>query len=163
MTRRSVGTGTAIYCGFLPGLSYFKPATPLRPPDRGTTDLNSAHFIPVDFDPVAAAVVSWPTRQMVKQKSQHTSFWLSDPLVDARVVLSSTGAAVPMSNWRGKPIVDLTVNITASWVNGHHPQLASGGPVQVVDSKVGHLSMKVSLDIADAIVLRSADEEDLLV
>lgn len=71
MTRRSVGTGTAIYSSFLPGLSYFHPATPLAPPDRGTTDLNSAHFIPVDFDPVAAAVISWPARQMVKKASAH--------------------------------------------------------------------------------------------
>src|SRR5262249_24218529 len=45
-TWREVGKGGAMYCGFLPGLTYFKPAIPLRPVDRGASDDTMAHFIP---------------------------------------------------------------------------------------------------------------------
>jgi hypothetical protein len=43
--RTSVGEGAAYYLGFLPGLSYFEPAIPLRPVDRGSTDDNFNHFL----------------------------------------------------------------------------------------------------------------------
>eukprot|EP01047_Picozoa_sp_COSAG01_P120156 COSAG01_NODE_48883_length_377_cov_0.687050_1_plen_125_part_11 len=36
--RSRVGVGQALYFAFLPGLSYFDPAIPLRPVDRGSTD-----------------------------------------------------------------------------------------------------------------------------
>src|SRR5207249_2404934 len=46
----NVGKGRCYYLGFLPGLSYFQPAIPLRPVDRGSTDDTMAHFIPTKFD-----------------------------------------------------------------------------------------------------------------
>src|SRR5262249_47849528 len=54
---RRIGKGSAQYYGFLPGLSYLKPAIPLRPVDRGATDDTMAHFIPTKFDAAAKAVV----------------------------------------------------------------------------------------------------------
>ena len=38
--RTPTGHGSALFYGFLPGLSYFETAIPLRPVDRGSTDEN---------------------------------------------------------------------------------------------------------------------------
>ena len=36
--KRPVGRGAAFYAGFLPGLSYYEPAIPVRPVDRSSVD-----------------------------------------------------------------------------------------------------------------------------
>ena len=46
VTLNKVGKGSAMYVGFLPGLTYFWPAMPLRPMDRGATDDAMTHFLP---------------------------------------------------------------------------------------------------------------------
>ena len=44
------GAGKSIYAGFHSGLSYFDPAMPDRPVDRGSLDSSYNHFIPVAFN-----------------------------------------------------------------------------------------------------------------
>jgi hypothetical protein len=38
LIRRTVGKGAAYFAAFLPGVSYFAPAIPLRPVDRSSVD-----------------------------------------------------------------------------------------------------------------------------
>ena len=46
VVSRKAGKGEVLYCGFLPGLSYFHPAIPTRPVDRGATDDSMAASFP---------------------------------------------------------------------------------------------------------------------
>ena len=48
-TVRTAGRGRAFFLGFLPGLSYYAPAIPQRPADRGGTDAAFSHFLPTNF------------------------------------------------------------------------------------------------------------------
>src|SRR5262249_30172700 len=57
IVARKVGKGATTYYALLPGLSYFKPAIPLRPVDRGATDDTMAPFIPTKFDDAASRFV----------------------------------------------------------------------------------------------------------
>ena len=56
-TERAVGRGHAVWLGFLPGLSYFKPALPKRPVDRCHRDDCFCQFLPEQFDAAALAVL----------------------------------------------------------------------------------------------------------
>src|SRR5205814_348048 len=60
-TLRGAGKGGAVYFSFLPGLSYFAPAMPKRPMDRGASDESMTHFLPVAFDPDVAALIKGTT------------------------------------------------------------------------------------------------------
>jgi hypothetical protein len=46
-----------VTCAFLPGFSYFKPAIPLKPLDRGALEDAMSHFIPTAFDANAGDVL----------------------------------------------------------------------------------------------------------
>lgn len=48
-TELMVGKGRSLYHGWHPGFSYFLPAIPLRPADRGGTDRAFTHFVPSNF------------------------------------------------------------------------------------------------------------------
>ena len=64
--RRALGSGSAVYAAFLPGLSYFRPALPrAMPVDRGASDGSGSHFIPHAF---AAAVLE----DVVPGREAHT-------------------------------------------------------------------------------------------
>ena len=54
------GKGSAYYAGFLPGLSYFAPAIPLRPVDRSSVDEGMNHFIPTEFADAAKGLITLP-------------------------------------------------------------------------------------------------------
>ena len=58
VVHRKAGRGAATYCGMLPGLSYYQPAIPRRPVDRGATDDSMTHFLPTAFDPEAAGLIA---------------------------------------------------------------------------------------------------------
>jgi hypothetical protein len=60
LTCVQVGKGFAYYMGFMPSLSYFDPAIPLRPVDRSSVDEGMDHFIPTEFDTSARDLLTIP-------------------------------------------------------------------------------------------------------
>ena len=148
ITLKQTGRGIAIYCGFLPGLAYFKPAIPMRPVDRGTTDDSMAHFIPTNFDLTAAALIGQVAGGVQRPVV------CSDPLVEARIISAPQGLLIPLVNWRGQPLKDLSVTV----VTGRPVKeavLASGGRLDGPISRVvGAMTFRLDLDVADALILR---------
>lgn len=146
VTIRKVGKGQVTYCAFLPGLSYFFPAIPLKPLDRGATKDAMSHFIPTQFDSnvstligSAVANIDLPVR-------------CSNPLVATSVIESKTGTVIVLENWAGKPIQKLTVTVNVA-VPGKTVELASGAPVKV--RKVGAKTVfTLDMDVADTLILR---------
>lgn len=142
---RHVGAGTTTYCGFLPGLSYFKPAIPLRPVDRGATDDSMSHFIPTAFDPGADALIGSPAAGLDRPAA------CSEPLVETTLVQSDRGLVVPLVNWSGHPLRGMSVTIPDA-ARFKTAQLASGGRVLCQDPRATHFTL--DLDAADALILR---------
>ena len=62
--KRSIGSrgGAAYYMAFLPGLSYYEPAIPVRPVDRSSVDSGFNHFIPTEMDTRARELIASPLR-----------------------------------------------------------------------------------------------------
>jgi hypothetical protein len=151
VTVRKVAKGTATYAGFLPGPSYFKPAIPMRPVDSGSTDDSMAHFIPTQFDPGAQALIGSPARNVARE------VLCSNHLVQATVIESVHGIAIPLVNWSGVPISGLRVTVAAKDLRTGKVSLASGGKVELVsDSNLsaGKVTLMLDLDVADALILR---------
>jgi len=147
ITVNKSGKGRAVYCAFLPGLSYFKPALPLRPLDRGTTDQSMAHFIPTAFDRSASALIALPAAGVERPVT------CSEPLVESSIVQSPQGAAVVLVNWSSNPVKGLTVTIRVPELMRKGVSLASGAAVKTAVED-GRLVVKLDLDVADALVLR---------
>jgi hypothetical protein len=151
VSGRTVGAGTATYAAFLPGLSYFKPAIPLRPADRATTDDGMAHLIPTQFDPGADALIGSPARGVPRDVE------CSNRLVEASVIESAQGLAIPLVNWSGAPIKGLRVVLAAMDLGNRTVRLASGGRVALVKDRSVPADRRVlmlDLDVADALILR---------
>lgn len=147
VTRRSMGEGVAFYCAFLPGLTYFKPAIPLRPVDRGTTDEAMNHFLPTTVDRGAGALVAAPAAGL------ELPVECSKPLVEASLVESPHGLLVTLVNWTGQPVPNLRVRLRIPPPAGR-AALATGGALRV--AKDGEATVyQFDLDVADALVLRA--------
>jgi hypothetical protein len=151
VTVREVGAGMATYAGFLPGLSYFQPAIPMRPADRGTTDDAMAHFIPTRFDPGAYALIGSPAQNVRRDVE------CSNHLVEANLIESPHGLAVPLTNWSGAPINGLRVTLAGKDLRRATVSLAGGGSVKRVDGPSAgedKTVIVVDLDVADTLILR---------
>jgi len=146
VTSKGTGKGFATYCAFLPGLSYFKPAMPLRPMDRGATDDAMSHFIPTRFDAGAAALIGAPATGVARP------VLCSEPLVEARMIRAEQGVLMPLVNWSGDRVEGLTVAVAAD-VPTEDVTLASGKAVQIVVEN-GKPVFTLDLDVADALILR---------
>jgi hypothetical protein len=146
-TTTTRGHGTAVYCGFLPGLSYFQPAMPLRPVDRGA-ESSLAHFIPTAFDRSAQVLLSVALGQYTVTRP----VWASEPLVETTVIESKHGTVIPLINWSGHAVrgLRITMNIEARTA---HVTLASGGPVRITREE-GETILSLDIDVADALILR---------
>src|SRR5262249_13117363 len=145
-TLRTVGKGQAYYCGFLPALSYFKRAIPLRPVDRGSTDDTMPHFIPTKLNEAAAEMLASPAVELLKPVE------CSEPLVENTVIESKHGVVIPLINWSAGPVKGLTVRVTVN-VPTNKVELASGKPVRM--SKNGNTTVfTLDMDLADALILR---------
>ena len=163
ITRHRVGSGNAIYIGFLPGLSYFKPAIPKRPVSRGPNDDDFNHFLPTEFN--AAVRDSLVLGLAIDDDVTRTvgrPVLTSEPLVDHSAIVSKHGLMVPLINWVGKPVHGLQVQLreplgrTYEWGTAI---MISGGSVTKVGSMekdgVRTTTFNVdALDVADALVLR---------
>ncbi|MFP4027370.1 MAG: beta-galactosidase trimerization domain-containing protein [Candidatus Brocadiia bacterium] len=150
MTSRNVGQGTAVYCAFLPGLSYFKGAIPKRPVDRGASPDMMTHFLPTDFNPAATKLFEEAAQPIPRPVT------CSDPLVESRIIESKHGVLVPLVNWRPDPIKQLTVTIRKDLLpEDADATLASGRelPPGKVEEE-GALVFTFPLDVADALIFR---------
>jgi hypothetical protein len=145
MTRR-VGKGTATYCAFLPGLSYFRPALPARPVDRGATDDSMAHFLPTQFHAAAGRLIGAPAADLDRPVS------CSSGLVETTVLQAKLGMVVPLINWGPAPVKGLAVTVRVAAPTGS-VALASGRPVRS-ERKGGARVFTLDLDVADALLLR---------
>ncbi len=143
VTVRSIGKGRAIYCGFLPGLSYFKPAIPLRPVDRGTTDDSMAHFIPINFDRGASSLIASPAVDVERPVV------CSDSLVESSVIKAKQGWVISLVNWSSRRVKGLSLKLSLPGVAGADAELASGLPVRREGDRY-----VFDLDVADGLVLR---------
>jgi hypothetical protein len=144
---RNVGKGRVAYCGFLPGLSYFKSAIPKRPLDRGTTDDAFAHFIPTAFDAAAGDLIGAAATSI--QRPVETSV----PLVETTVIESKQGVVVPLINWSRGPVKGLSVRLNID-TSGKDVSLASGGTVREEQPDGQHRLFTLDLEVADALIVR---------
>jgi len=147
IVEHAAGKGTTTCCAFLPGLSYFKPAIPMRPKDFASRDDALCHFIPTQFDVNAGALVGRPLNGITRPAAA------ADPLVETTIITSPAGALVVLDNWRGKAIhglqVQLAVPLPAALVS-----LASGKPVKV-GTHGGQKTVTFDLDAAgDVLIFR---------
>ncbi|MHB9105970.1 MAG: beta-galactosidase trimerization domain-containing protein [Armatimonadota bacterium] len=141
-----VGKGYTAYCGFLPGLSYFQPAIPKKPLDRGTTPDAMAHYLPTTFDQRLNVIVGSFVPAQLRPVT------ISAPLVEATVIESKVGTAITLTNWTNTPVKGLQVTANIP-VPTKKVTLSTGKPVKV--GKVnGKTVFTLDLDIADTIILR---------
>lgn len=145
VVRRRYGKGETIYCAFLPGLSYFKPAIPLKPVDRGSTDDAMAHLMPTGGDQAALALIGSPVDNV------DLPVVCSEPLVETRVIDSEHGMLIPLMNWTPDEIKGLTVAVLGK--ASRKAELASGRELKI-DKQDGKVIYTLDLDVADAIILR---------
>jgi hypothetical protein len=145
VTLREVGGGQALYCAFLPGLGYVKPAIPLRPVDRGHEG-SMAQLIPSQLDAKLLSLV------------RHFSDANKPPLhashlfVETSLLESDKGSAIVLINWSGSPVKKLHIDVRTS-LNGERARSASGTPV-LTDYFGDRLQIVLDLDVADAVILR---------
>jgi hypothetical protein len=145
-TQRRAGKGRAYYCGFLPGLSYFAPAIPRRPVDRGSTDDTMAHFIPTAFDRAVGALVATPAETVTRPVV------CGESLVETTVIESKHGTLIPLINWSSGPVKGLKLRLNLDVPVGK-VSLASGKEVRATRED-GKAVLTLDLDVADALVLR---------
>jgi hypothetical protein len=149
VTFHSSGRGKATYCAYLPGPSYYHPAIPKRPVDRGATDDAMVHFLPTEFDRNVAALISSPVNS---SGAVSLPIVCSEPLVETTIIDSPNGSLVTLVNWSGKPIDELTIEISAS-VPGGKITLAGGAKV-AVERKNGRVVATMKCGAADALIIR---------
>jgi hypothetical protein len=143
IVRRSVGQGQVIACAFLPSLTFFKPAVPLKPLDRGSTDDAMAHFIPTAFDPAARALIVAPLTDDLPRPVV-----TDNALVETAHIVSPVGTVVFFQNWSEGPIAGLRATLNLP-VEGKTATLASGRPL----TRDG-TTFVFDLDVAEALVVR---------
>jgi len=145
VTLQSIAKGSATYCSLLPGLTYFKPALPVRRVDRSSRDDSSAHFIPTRFDPVASRLIG-SVAEMPRP------IQTSEPLVETTLIEAKQGTVISFNNWSAAPIktLQVTLNFPLTFRNSY---LASGHPVRVSRSD-SRTIFTMQLDVADALILR---------
>jgi hypothetical protein len=146
IVTRKAGKGRTIYCAFLPGLSYYKPAIPLRPVDRGATDDAMIHFLPTDFDPLAARLIALPAASLKAPVE------CSGPLVETTILQSPQGVVIPLVNWSGRAEDALRVTVNVPLPPGRIT-LASGRRV-AVNRSGATTELTFKMDVADAIIAR---------
>jgi len=148
--EREVGAGQIVYCGFLPGLSYFKPAIPLRPLDRGNTDDAMSHFMPTQFDTRIGALIGGIAPAEAREVDTGV------PHVEATIIEGTDGVIIPLTNWSTTPANGLEVMVNIPVPTGN-VSLSSGRPVSVRRSG-GQIIFGLDLAVADTLILRGGEE-----
>jgi hypothetical protein len=146
VTVREAGKGQVTVCSFLPSLTWLKPAIPLKPVDRGSTDDAMAHFMPINFDPAMTELIGSPCDGLVRPVQA------SVPMVETTVIESPKGVVIPVVNWTGKPVAGLQLTINRP-LPGKNITLASGAKISTKTDKDA-LVLTFDLDVADAVIVR---------
>ena len=118
---------------------------PLRPMDRNSRDDSMAHWIPTQFDSAAFQLIG-------SIANREPPVVASNPLVETAVIEAKEGTLIPLNNWSGGPVKDLSVKINLP-VAFTQSSLASGKTLRVVRQH-GEVLFKLDLDVADALILR---------
>ena len=150
--RSAVGHGQVFYYAWLPGLSYFDTAIPLRPVDRGSTDQNFNHFLPTEFATLAKDMLTLPLAHRLHNDSTVVPIRSTDPLVEIGYIFApGVGYAFPCVNWAGQASSKFTLTLTEPVAFGY-ATLASEGAVAVSEDK---RSFTFELPVtSDVLVLR---------
>lgn len=146
IVSKTTGKGRTVYCAFLPSLSYYHPAIPKRPVDRGASDDAMVHFLPTDFDPHAARLIADASTSISPPVQ------CSQPLVENTVIESPQGFVIPLVNWSGHKIANAKVTLNGFPAPGKIT-LASGTPVKM-ESQAGQITLTLDIDVADALIWR---------
>ena len=156
VTRRRVGQGFALYAGFFPGLSYFDPAIPKRPIQRGSLDSSFNHWMPTEFNLAAKALLSSPLDDASYGVDAPRSVSGSNQLVEIGMVMApGVGTVFPCVNWAGGAIDKFVVTVHAE-IDFKEATLASAdepGTVAVGDGWPKTFTFRLA-DDADALILR---------
>lgn len=147
IVQHSVGKGQTIYCAMLPGLSYFKPALPIRPVDRGANSDSLSHFIPSKFDSQARELIGSLAKDLKRPID------CSEPLVESTLIESRKGAIIPLINWSAHPVKQLEVRVHAT-VPLENVKLASGNRLRKKNTEDG-VVLTLDLDVADVLIFRA--------
>ncbi len=146
---RAVGKGRVYFVGTFIGAAYVRSAIPLRPWDRGTKDSSFNHFLPTGFDDKLRTFICKPAEDagivpFVK---------CSNKLVEATVIDSKHGMAVPLLNFAGKRINGLEVVVkVAGKVKGVRALHRSRVPFSIRDDE---LTVRLDLDVADMLLIEA--------
>ena len=149
VVARRHGKGRAVLFGFLPGLAYLKSGLPLRPPDRGATNAAFGHFLPTEMrvDLRQALVDDFLPADFARPVE------CSAPLVEWTCIDTPKPArlAVPLVNYSGKPIAELTVKVAGlarakSVRSVHHERLQP-------TFRDGHMTVRLPLAVADMLLI----------
>lgn len=151
LIQSAYGKGHAYYAGFLPGLSYFAPAIPLRPVDRASVDSGMNHFIPTEFAIAAKDLLTLPLSGRLND-SKVLPVLASNPLVEVGFIQApQKGTAMPCVNWAAEPLPGFNVTLLAD-VEFKTAALSSGNKVTVSsDKKVFTFDLPIT---ADVLILR---------
>jgi hypothetical protein len=108
IVSRRWGKGTAVLFGFMPGLAYLKSGLALRPWDRGSTEESACHYLPTGMDAeLRSAIVD-----NYLPSTYRRPVVCSEPLVESTCIdTGDARLAIPLMNYTGKPIAELTVQI----------------------------------------------------
>jgi hypothetical protein len=171
------GQGKAVLTGTFPGSAYVQQAIPKRPYDRGTSDWNFNHLLPLGFNWGACSFIADPFYAWAEGDSPESLSVLVElpeaiakqvvpyamfagircdisgyALIDATVIEAPQGLAVPMANYIGKPIKGLTVTI---WDVPEFKQIYSvkRGPLKY-QRKGQEITVTLPLEWSDMMVIR---------
>jgi hypothetical protein len=135
---------------------------PLRPADRGALDSSYTHFIPTAYDAAVLGLV----KNLSASASAVSHVTCSNHLVHGKPIVSRSkkGVAIPLVNWAGQALKNLTVTINIDAVKkGMKATLATGAQVTEVpsasdgggnDGEDAGVTFRLDLDVADALILR---------
>lgn len=152
VVARAAGKGGIIYCAFLPGLSFFKPAIPVKPVDRGSSDDAMAHFLPTQFDPAVGQLVASAAAGVPLPVEAITPDGKPANGIETTVIESKAGTLIPVVNWTGAPARGISVRVSIP-VPSRDIRMASGAKVET--KKDGSTTVCIfDLDVADALILR---------
>jgi hypothetical protein len=145
IASKTTGNGRTVYCGFLPSLTWLRPALPMRPVDRSSREDSLCHFIPTEFDQSATELIG-SVADVVRPVT------CANGRVETTIIDSDKGTIVPVINWSPAPLrkLELTINAPVSFQKA---TLASGMPVRIARQN-GKTIATFRLDVADALILR---------
>lgn len=149
---RQYGKGKIVYCAFLPGLSYFRTAIPLKPVDRGSTDDAMSHFLPVDFEKNIGFLIrsAFSKEPMVTALDKNNN---SLGFIETMIIESKVGIVIPVINWSNNGVKDARIKIKTN-ATGKKILLASGNQLKEVNISGQQTELVFDIEIADAIIIR---------